>query len=114
MDTQLIIVIAFLSLIGIAALGAITFFIIGVLQQKRYDNQAMPSLGIEKEETVIDDNHLLYEDEYISESVFTVTDNSDDSQVGDIETDRLLKDVQAASINISKDKKTINPFNRKK
>lgn len=77
-----IIVIAFFGLLAIAALAA---FVISIVQQRRYDRAALPSLDLPETQTVATD------DEIVNESRFSNLD--DNFTMDDEETNQLMKNL---------------------
>lgn len=86
--------IVFLGILVIAILGLIIAFILGVVSQKRYDNEQLPTLDLEKE--VVPEPEPSFFDEELAESAFSMDDPQDAHVPGDEDSDALLADVRAA------------------
>jgi hypothetical protein len=85
--------IAVIALTGIALLLALVFLAIGIFQQKKYDNDALPSfaeLNPEAEESIIE----IDDEEVVSAFKFE-DDDLDDAPIGNTAADEILKDMRA-------------------
>lgn len=78
----IILVIAFF---GLLAIGAIAAFVISIIEQRRYDSAALPSLDLPETEEVVTD------DESVTESRFASLD--DEFTMDDEETNELMKNL---------------------
>jgi hypothetical protein len=85
--------IAVIVITGLALVATLVFLAIGIFQQSKYDNNALPTfaeLNPEAEESIIeiDDEEVM--------SVFKFEDDDLDSEpIGDTAADEILKDMRA-------------------
>lgn len=81
-------VVLLIAFFGLLAVGAIAAFVISIIQQRRYDNAALPSLDIEEEEEAPDASDL----EQVEEYRFAVEDDA--LVLEDEETNQLMRNIR--------------------
>lgn len=86
--------IAVIALTGLALVVALVFLAIGIFQQNKYDNNALPSLAElnpEAEESFIE----IDDEEVMSAFKFEDDDDLDSESTGTNAADEILKDMRA-------------------
>lgn len=86
--------IAVIAVTGLALLAAIVFLVVAIFKQKKYDNDALPSLAElnpEVEESIIE----IDDEEVVSAFKFEDDDDLDSESLGNTAADEILKDMRA-------------------
>lgn len=103
MGVQQFSAIAVIAITGLALLAALVFLVIGIFQQKKYDNDALPSLAELNPE---DEESLIEIDDEEVVSAFKFEDDDFDSEpIGNTAADEILKDMRAVEAAPEKAKK---------
>jgi hypothetical protein len=92
--------IALISVTGLAILAALIFLVVGIVKQNKYDNEALPVIDQDIEDSLIE-----IDDEVVVSAFKFEDDDVDDAPIGNTAADEILKDVRAVEMAPTKTKK---------
>jgi hypothetical protein len=103
MGVQQFSAIAVIAITGVALLAALVFLVVGILQQKKYDTDALPTLAELNPEV---EGSLIEIDDEEAVSAFKFEDDDLDSEpIGNTAADEILKDMRAVETAPEKSKR---------